>query len=128
MNRTITDILENGVSETELWYDWFCKDTSLPNKTAQLMPRVRKIVKLNNGKRFNNDTCYTFFKNNCPCCGSLYDDFRICDIETQDVIYTVVPKSGHTGMAELWGRENDFNEPLVEGTWKDVCDYFKGED
>ena len=61
------------------------------------------------------DSTYVFFKNNCPFDGPLYDDFRICDIESGNVLYTVTPKSGHTGKAELWGRENDFEEPLKTG-------------
>ena len=127
MKRTITDIIANGVEGKELWYDWFCKDTSLPNKTKALMSRVRKIVKLNNNKKFHNDDCYVFFKNNCPCSGSLYDDFRICDLKTGDVIYTVIPKSGHYsnyGESELWGKDNDFKEPIIKGSWMDICNYF----
>ena len=76
-------------------------------------------------KKFNPETTYVFFKNNCPCCGSLYDDFRICDIETGDVIWTVIPSSGFDGKAKLWGRENDFEMPIIDGSWKDIVEYFK---
>ena len=68
-----------------------------------------------------------FFKNNCPCNGSLYDDFRICDIDTGDVIYTITPSSGHKvdeGAASVWGKENEFENELVNGTWQDVLDFF----
>ena len=95
------------------FYDWFCGETSLKNKAFKLFPMVKTFV-----KKFEIDTdkVYVYFKNNCPMAGNLYDDFRICDIETGDVIYTVTPKSGHIGDgAEIWGKENDFNEPLYEG-------------
>ena len=127
MERSITDILVNGVGDEELWYDWFCNRRSLANKTKALMAKVRKIVKLNNNKKFKNNECYVFFKNNCPCYGHLYDDFRICNIENGDVVYTVIPKSGcncDNGNAQLWGAENNFSVPLVDGTWKEVCEYF----
>ena len=107
------------------WYDWFCKDESLPNKTKKLARRLKAISK---SDKFDNETSYVFFKNNCPCSGPLYDDFRICSIETGDVIYTVTPKSGHTGLAEVYGKENDFKEALIEGAWKDVKNWFLGKD
>jgi hypothetical protein len=76
------------------------------------MPKVRKfIAKMN----IDIDKTYVFFKNNCPGYGSLYDDFRICDIESGDVIYTVAPSLGYPkrkGEAEIWGRENNFDKPL----------------
>ena len=107
------------------WYDWFCMDSSLYNKTKTLTSRLRSIVK--SGK-INQDTMYVFFKNNCPCVGGLYDDFRICDVKTNDVVYTVVPRHTPTGYAEVWGRENGFGEPIVKGTWKDVKDFFLKEE
>jgi hypothetical protein len=94
------------------FYDWFCKKTSLERKAKSLMPKVRKfIAKMN----IDIDKTYVFFKNNCPGYGSLYDDFRICDIESGDVIYTVAPSLGYPkrkGEAEIWGRENNFDKPL----------------
>ena len=45
--------------------------------------------------------------------GPTRDDFRICNKETGDVIWTVTPN--HAGMCEIWGSENHFNEPIFEG-------------
>ena len=114
----------------DLWYDWFCKDRALINKGKALLSRLSSINKANkaNKAKFDPEKTYTFFKNNCPLRGCLYDDFRICDIETGDVIWTIIPKSGHyadEGRAILCGKVNDFKEPVLEGTWKDIVNYFK---
>lgn len=113
------------------WYDWFCKDSFLRSKTYALTAKLKSIV---NSPKINKDTMYVFFKNNCPLTGPLYDDFRICDIETGDVIWTVTPSRGDrcpdcggwcvNGKAELYGRENSFASPLAKGTWKDIRQYF----
>lgn len=84
------------------FYDWFCKDSSLQRKSQKLASKVWSFVM--KGPNVNLDECYVFFKNNCPCNGPLYDDFRICDRKTGDVIYTVIPKCGHSGEAEIWGH------------------------
>lgn len=105
-----------------LWYDWFCRDSSLKNKGEKLLQKVKQIAE---SKKFDKDNCYVFFKNNCPCSGPLYDDFRICDLETGDVIYTVSPKDSHyEGKATVFGAENDFDEPLVCGSWTEVKKWF----
>lgn len=106
------------------WYDWFCKDTSLAAKTAKLGKKVIQLMKSGKIDPVNN---YVWFKNNCPMNGSLYDDIRFADGKTGDVIYTIIPSNGHNankGRAEVWGRENNFASPLVEGTWKDVKKFF----
>lgn len=92
------------------FYDWFCKQSSLQRKSKRLFTMVKRWVKERNT---DTEKVYVFFKNNCPMNGPLYDDFRICDLETGDVIYTVTPKSGHSGKAEVWGRQNNFEEPIV---------------
>lgn len=103
------------------WYDWFCQDSSLAGKTRKLAPKIKRIAK---STKFDSEKVYVFFKNNCPFDGPLYDDFRICDIENGDVLFTVTPKSGHTGEAEVWGGENGYIGPLVEGSLKDIYKWF----
>lgn len=125
-NDTISTILANydNYDVMDLWYDWFCKESSLERKGKDLLKKLKLIA---SSKKFDNDKCYVFFKNNCPLRGSLYNDFRICDKETGDVLYCVVPKSGHAwynGTGQVFGIDNDFKEPLVEGTWKDIKKWF----
>lgn len=125
-NDTISTILTNidNYDVMSLWYDWFCRETSLKRKGEALLKKLKAIASSN---KFDNDKCYVFFKNNCPCVGNLYDDFRICDKETGDVLYCVIPKSGHKcdeGRAQVFGVDNDFDEPIVEGTWREVKAWF----
>lgn len=68
------------------WYDWFCRNSSLRNKTYKMGKIIRQIE---NGGKIDLDKTYVFFKNNCPCEGPLYDDFRICSLETGDVQFTI---------------------------------------
>ncbi len=67
------------------WYDWFCRDTSLANKTRRMGSIVRKV----RGGKVDIDRCYVWFKNNCPLNGPLYDDFRFADRETGEVQFTI---------------------------------------
>ena len=94
------------------FFDWFCKDTSLRNKAIRLYRNVRTFVK--NTPSLDLDKHYVFFKNNCLLGGSLYDDFRICDIESGDVIYNVTPRSGHSGKAEIYFAGNGFESPTQQ--------------
>lgn len=95
------------------FYDWFCNDSSLKNKSIKLFKQVKVFLK--NHPEIDLTKHYVFFKNNMPMYGSLYDDFRICDREEGNVLYTVTPRSGYKkdfGKAEVWGKANDFKEPL----------------
>jgi len=94
------------------FYDWFCKDTSLKAKADKLFKQVERWVKFSG---VDTEKVYVFFKNNCPVSGPLYDDFRICDIETGNVIWTITPKCGHSGKAEVWGLKNGFKGPIAVG-------------
>lgn len=108
------------------WYDWFCKDSSLAGKTKKLGAKVCKIA---NSKRFDKETSYIFFKNNCPCVGALYDQFSICDIESGDVLFCAqhLEKGSHgcdKAHWELYDADISFEKPVVSGTWREVEKYF----
>ena len=104
--------LDSDGSESSCYnfYDWFCKDSSLENRAKRLMPTARRFAQK---MGIDLDTHYVFFKNNCPMSGPLRDDFRICEVETGDVVWTVTPN--HQGRCEIWGSENHFSEPIYEG-------------
>ena len=128
---TITEFLANptagsydaeGDFDCGVWYDWFCSEKSLINRGKLLLVKVKAISKSN---KFDNDKCYVFFKNNCPMSGGLYDSFSICDIETGDVKYWVTYKSGHTGLAEVCGLNDEgVFGTLVQGSWWDIKNFF----
>ncbi len=68
------------------WFDWFCRDSSLVNKTIK-MGNIIKQIKV--GGKVDLETSYVWFKNNCPLNGPLYDDFRIADIENNNNLFVV---------------------------------------
>lgn len=108
------------------WYDWFCSDRALPNKTRVL---GKKVCKIADSRRFDKDKTYVFFKNNCPMVGPLYDQFSVCDINTGDVLFCIqhLEKGSHgcdKAHWEVYCRENDFRDPVINGTWNEVVKYF----
>ena len=74
------------------WFDWFCRDRALVNKTKDLAAKISQIM---HSKLFDPNNTYVFFKNNCPLYGKKYDSFGINDIDTGDNILYVSPKMGH---------------------------------
>lgn len=128
--ETVTRRVTTDAQAADMFYDWFCKDSSLPKKGQRLLAKLRVITP---SPRFDSRKTYAFFKNNCPMDGSLYDDFRICDIDTGDVVYCVVPSEGYRatkGQSCVWGRDpsdNEFKE-LVRGSWGDVKNFFREYD
>ena len=110
------------------WYDWFCKSSSLFNRLKKMAPKLLAVAE---SSKIDKDKMYVFFKNCCPCVGPTYDDFRICDIESGNVLFCI----GHTAKGTFNGPGGWFvydfspnrdgtNNPVDCGTWKDVKDYF----
>ena len=98
------------------WFDWFCKDGSLANKTKR-MGSIVKDVKA--GGKVNLNNWYVWFKNNCPLNGPLYDDFRFADLETGDVQFTIqLDCCWNEKKYTVYGRTPDgvghWEEPLFE--------------
>jgi hypothetical protein len=110
---------EPDLDSCSYFYDWFCKDKSLKLKAKGLFAKAIWFAKV---MKIDTDKTYLWFKNNCPCVVKLYDDFRIADLETGDVLYTVVPSLGYDskrGEAEVWSFKNGFEEPLFAAeSWK----------
>jgi len=106
-----------------LFFDWFCNNKSLESKALKLIKKVEQIVF---SPKFDCETSYIWFKNNCPGSCPLYDDFRISDIKTGNVVYTVCEPSYDEKNWAVWGRENDFEEVLFSGTWREVKAFFMG--
>jgi len=98
------------------WYDWFCKDSSLANKTKKMGNIVRQVKR---GGKVNLDDWYVWFKNNCPLNGPLYDDFRFASLETGDVQFTIqINCCWNNHRYSVYGRtpdgEGHWDEPLFE--------------
>jgi len=121
INQYLADPSTSRYAHCNNFFDWFCSDNALVRKQKALDAKVRKLAK---SKLVDPDKMYVFYKNNCPVRGPIYDDIRICDMVTGDVVFTVTPKSGHTGKAEVHGPSNMFMAPLASGTWKEVLAFF----
>ena len=98
------------------WYDWFCKDSSLANKTKKMGNIVRQVKR---GGKVNLNDWYVWFKNNCPLNGPLYDDFRFASLETGDVQFTIqINCCWNKHRYAVYGRTTDgeghWDEPLFE--------------
>lgn len=126
----VTTRFNTDAELVDMFYDWFCKDTSLAKKAGRLLAKLRTITP---SPRFDSLKHYVFFKNNCPMDGTLYDDFRICDVISGEVVYCVVPAEGYRqtkGQAVVWGQDpvdGEFKE-LIRGTWRDVKEFFREPD
>ena len=110
------------------WYDWFCKDSSLANKTKKMGNIVRQIK---SGGKVNLDNWYVWFKNNCPLNGPLYDDFRFAKLDTGDVQMTIqINCCWNKHRYSVWGRKGEDKEfehenPLFEtDSLKDLVKWF----
>jgi len=118
-SRDISTQIEAG------WFDWFCNPFALAKKTQMLGKKVLSIMNY-----IDTDNNYVFFKNNCPVVGALYDQFSICDLASGDVLYCCqhLEKGSHgcdKAHWEIYGRENDFENPIVEGDWNTCRRWFK---
>lgn len=90
------------------WYDWFCSDESLKNRTKKFFTLIKGIEE--GGKV--DFSWNAWFKNNCPCCGGTYDQLRISSEEQNEfVISYKEPYCEETWV--VYSPENDFEEPVA---------------
>ena len=94
------------------WFDWFCKDTSLANKTKR-MGNIIKQIKV--GGKVDLETSYVWFKNNCPLNGPLFDDFRIADMETNNNLFVVqIDCAWNDSKYTVYERLDGFDKPAFK--------------
>ena len=119
------DYVDREVQCDAGWYDWFCKDSSLKNKTQFLGKKLISLIPTN---LFDIEKTYVFFKNNCPLDGNLYDSFSICNIENGDVLFWITPSNGHYGFHHhkpiVCDNINYPSQELRFSTWLGVKKYF----
>lgn len=106
---------ENKNTKTQIeagWYDWFCKDTSLANKTKK-MGNIINQIKV--GGKVDLENSYVWFKNNCPLNGPLYDDFRIADIENNNNLFVVqIDCAWNDSKYTVYERLDGFEKPVFK--------------
>ncbi len=94
------------------WYDWFCRDSSLVNKTKRMGNIIKQIKP---GGKVDLESSYVWFKNNCPFNGPLYDDFRIADIETDATLFVVqISNAYNKNSYTVFEQSNNFLTPVFE--------------
>jgi hypothetical protein len=94
------------------WFDWFCRDTSLVNKTKKMGNIIKQI---NAGGKVDLETSYVWFKNNCPLSGPLYDDFRIADIENNNNLIVVqIDCFRNDSKYTVYERLDGFEKPVFK--------------
>ena len=134
VSRWINEFNEGNFADADIkvqilagWYDWFCKDSSLANKTKRMGNIIKKVK---DGGKVNMADWYIWFKNNCPLNGPLYDDFRFADIETGEVQFTIqIDCCWNLRKYVVWGRKEPgapFNseKPLFESdSAKELVDW-----
>ena len=108
------------------WYDWFCRDTSLKNKTKRMGQIIKQFKETS---KVDLDNTYVWFKNHCPLNGPLFDDFRIADIKDNSVIYTVLIDSPwEDARFVVYGKEDFFDKPLFKtNKQRELVKWFNGE-
>ena len=94
------------------WFDWFCRDSSLANKTKKMGNIIKQIK---TGGKVDLENSYVWFKNNCPLNGPLYDDFRIADIDSNNNLVVVqIDCVWNDSRYTVFERLDGFEKPVFQ--------------
>ena len=100
---------ENG------WYDWFCSDSSLKNRTKKFFPILKGIKE---GGKVDFDW-ESWFKNNCSCAyDGTYDQIRFSSYDENgewqsNELVIGYREPWHDAVWTVYMPSNDFNEPVA---------------
>ena len=120
MDMTINEFLANPLAtENDCFgfFDWFCRDNGLKSRMLKMKGKIAFLVK---SGVIDGDKNRVILKNNCPYDGELYDDFRVIDIETDEMICGLAPSLGYNhmkGKCEFW--KFDAEGKLMEFMFED---------
>jgi len=96
MKVSINELINNpeliDEDSCNFFYDWFCKDSSLSRRAHAFIPKLKFLIK---EEIIDGDKNCVWFKNNYPMKGTLYDDMRISNIETDEYLGGFCPRTGH---------------------------------
>jgi hypothetical protein len=126
METPINKVIENGIKcydNDELFgfYDFFCTEKSLKNRTKGFIPKLKFLVKMG---VLDGDKTYAWFKNNCPMCYPLYDDMRFSRIKDDEFLGGIIPKYSKDNTCEVWWFENK-NAYVCKQSFKNWSEFKK---
>ena len=103
---------------------WYCEDQYLYVVKDRLIEAVLQILE---SPKIDINTQGLVMSNEFLKDRSLRSSFRIVELTSREVCYTVYPRESDNPdgiISSVWGRENDFESALATGTWKDVLKFF----
>ena len=132
--RWIDEFMEGNVDADDVktqikagWYDWFCKDSSLANKTKKMGNIIKQVKR---GGKVDLENWYVWFKNNCPMCGPLYDDMRFEPLkadhtqdERKDRYFVLCVKDNREPKDYMVWTERRRNNEFGADTTKEAFDF-----
>lgn len=68
----------------DIWYDWFCKSSSLLRRTKKFIRPLKELVK---AVPEAGDFTHVRAKNNCPISGPTYDALRLFDLDDNFIVW-----------------------------------------
>jgi len=107
---SLSDFLDGKRDSYHNFYDWFCSESVLETKANSFVRKLKFLVEVG---ILNPDKVYVWFKNNCPCVGSLYDDMRISQLDEENTyLGGFCPKTGHNDEDKcgVWTMLDTFKE------------------
>lgn len=104
----------------EAWYDWFCTDVGLVNRTKKLAGTIKKVMTILEKECCDLNAVDVSLKNCCPLSGPLYDCVRFFIGKKESCICLVVDDVRATHRFELYNYDISATPVNLMDNIKDV--------